>query len=560
MRSVKLGLFNTFVKYAPNRVFFSILIGVISGILYALLIPMIMAWLSDYDSSLVTSESSVEMLLGYQVKNPTFALWFLATVVLILVFKSISEIVLVRIASDLSHKLRESFYTRIISAPLESLENLGFSKIIAAINLDIPRIAVGAAMYPTIIISLVTLMGILFFLLYLNVGIFKIVLMSVVVGIIFFQIPMMLAKSFFTRARELQDEIQVATKSLVMGIQELKLNQEKQKEFLKQCLKLPEQEFVVNEKKANTVVTFFNNFGDLLSFLVIAVICFVYANYISISNAELSAVVMALLYIVGPIVVLLDSIPRLAMSTVSFRKVNQLKQLIDDERFNLDVVPFTEWQGIEFKKVFYTYRTSDEENGFVVGPISFSAMKGQITFIIGGNGSGKSTLSKLITMLYLPDAGDIYFGETRLTANNFNSFRQMVTAVFTNFYLFDELKLQKSLNDIEIVNSYLKELHLDKKVTVVDGKFSTTSLSDGQRKRLALLVTFLEDKPVYLFDEWAADQDPTFKKVFYNNILPSLKSKNKVVLVISHDEVYFDVADQIIVMDNGKIKSINKAA
>src|SRR6185369_4993504 len=100
---------------------------------------------------------------------------------------------------------------------------------------------------------------------------------------------------------------------------------------------------------------------------------------------------------------------------------------------------------------------------------------------------------------------------------------------------------------------YLKQLQLTQKVEVKDGVLSTTKLSQGQRKRLALLTAYLEDRPIYLFDEWAADQDPLFKQVFYYELLPELKARAKTVLVISHDDRFYEVGDRIIKLESGKI-------
>jgi putative ATP-binding cassette transporter len=88
---------------------------------------------------------------------------------------------------------------------------------------------------------------------------------------------------------------------------------------------------------------------------------------------------------------------------------------------------------------------------------------------------------------------------------------------------------------------------------VREGAFSTLALSQGQRKRLALLTAYLEDRPIYLFDEWAADQDPQFKEIFYHHLLPELRARNKTVLVITHDDRYYDVADRLIKLDYGKL-------
>jgi putative ATP-binding cassette transporter len=96
-------------------------------------------------------------------------------------------------------------------------------------------------------------------------------------------------------------------------------------------------------------------------------------------------------------------------------------------------------------------------------------------------------------------------------------------------------------------------------VQVKDGTLSTIELSQGQRKRLALLTAFLEDRPFYIFDEWAADQDPFFREVFYLQLLPELKAKGKTVLVISHDDRYYSLGDRIIKLDYGKIEFDNPA-
>jgi len=175
-------------------------------------------------------------------------------------------------------------------------------------------------------------------------------------------------------------------------------------------------------------------------------------------------------------------------------------------------------------------------------------------FIVGGNGSGKSTLAKLITGLYLPEAGEIYLNGQLIGANNREWYRQHFAVVFSDFYLFDRL-LGLDRQDLDQqAQQYLRQLQLDHKVTIRDGQLSTTALSQGQRKRLALLTAYLEDRPIYLFDEWASDQDPVFKEMFYTQFLPQLRSQGKTVLVISHDDHYFDQADRIIKLDYGQIK------
>jgi putative pyoverdin transport system ATP-binding/permease protein len=172
---------------------------------------------------------------------------------------------------------------------------------------------------------------------------------------------------------------------------------------------------------------------------------------------------------------------------------------------------------------------------------------------VGGNGSGKSTLAKLITGLYLPDSGKICLDGTPITNQNRETYRQLFSTVFSDFYLFERL-LGIPFENLDIrARTYLEELQLSHKVQVKDGSLSTTELSQGQRKRLALLTAYLDDRPIYLFDEWAADQDPFFREVFYQQILPELKKRDKAVLVISHDDRYFHLCDRLIKLDYGQI-------
>lgn len=192
-------------------------------------------------------------------------------------------------------------------------------------------------------------------------------------------------------------------------------------------------------------------------------------------------------------------------------------------------------------------------HGFSLGPVDLVFEPGQITFIVGGNGSGKSTLAKLITGLYVPRTGFLEFNGEQINHENIEWYRQNSSAIFTDFHLFEDyLGFDRPGIDDE-VRHYLEELQIAHKVTVKDGRLSTIDLSQGQRKRLALLTALLEDRPIYLFDEWAADQEPKFRDVFYREILAKLKERGKTVIVITHDDRYFDLADQLVKLDFGRV-------
>lgn len=200
------------------------------------------------------------------------------------------------------------------------------------------------------------------------------------------------------------------------------------------------------------------------------------------------------------------------------------------------------------------HRPELSEQGFHLGPLSLSLVPGQITYLIGGNGSGKSTVAKLISGLYVPDSGSVLLNGELINDDNREWYRQHFSAIFSDFYLFDRcLKIDRGNLDRE-VETYLRQLKLDHKVKIHQGVLSTTQLSQGQRKRLALLTAYLEDRPVYIFDEWAADQEPAFRELFYTQILNSLKARGKTVLVITHDDRYFHLADQLLKLDYGQVQ------
>ena len=211
------------------------------------------------------------------------------------------------------------------------------------------------------------------------------------------------------------------------------------------------------------------------------------------------------------------------------------------------------YERLELIGVAHSYHHEKDDSHFLLGPIDLTFRPGELVFLAGGNGSGKSTLAKILTGLYPPETGEIRLNGRLITDANRDDYRQSFSAIFADFYLFENLLGLDTTNLDGQAQEYLVELHLDHKLKVRNGLFSTTDLSAGQRKRLALLTAYLEDRPFYVFDEWASDQDPPFKEIFYTQLLPELKGRGKTVLVITHDDRYFDVADRVIKLDYGKV-------
>jgi putative ATP-binding cassette transporter len=213
---------------------------------------------------------------------------------------------------------------------------------------------------------------------------------------------------------------------------------------------------------------------------------------------------------------------------------------------------FNDFKTIRFDQISFIYADPDGLPNFQIGPVTATVNRGEILFLVGGNGSGKTSFMKLFTLLYLPTSGTILVDEEPIDDHNIISYRNLFSAIFSDFYLFDKLY---GVGDIpeERVQELLKLMGIEHKTGIKNGRFTNINLSTGQRKRLALVMAYLEDKPVYVFDEVAADQDPQFRIYFYETLLPQLKAAGKTLLVVSHDDRYFHVADRILRMDYGQL-------
>lgn len=551
-------LFEAFSKKSPNKVFLSIILGALAGISYAMLIPTVLSAVTVENGALKAVYPESIRILGFEVSNPLFALLFVCVCLFILVARSASQVMLSRVSMEVTSELRIAMYDKIAKAPIAALEKMGSAKLLAALTTDVPRVVMGARLLPDLLTSSITLVGMLGYLWYLNADVFFFVLGAILFGATTYQIPMLIGRGYLKKSRMHIDELQEAIRGLIYGAKELKVDSEKRQAYFNEILLASEKNVLNADKTGHTILRAAMNYGDLLNFFVIGAVSFVFINHTALAPNALVGVIMALMYVSGPIAMLLNFVPQISVARVSLNKVNALFQQIPEEQLPERRPRAKEWQTVRFDNVGYQYKNGDEV-GFTVGPVDFDVNRGEITFIIGGNGSGKSTMSKLITQHYRPSSGEIWFGDERITSENLAVYRDDIAAIYSDYYLFDRVLAGDRLGDQLLqprVDAYLKAFALDHKVVFKDRKFSTISLSDGQKRRLALIVSFLDDKKLYLFDECAADQDPGFKHVFYRKVLPELRAQGKAVVVISHDDRYFDVADKVIVMEDGKIQRI----
>ncbi|MDP2903907.1 MAG: cyclic peptide export ABC transporter [Methylovulum sp.] len=341
--------------------------------------------------------------------------------------------------------------------------------------------------------------------------------------------------------------------SILMGFKEIKINVKKNEALFTHI------ETISQEAKDIKVATGLNFVIDLMFaqtsfFILCAGIIFVLPVLSPTYVGQVVGITVAVLFLFGPLSMVVGALPMFERANVAVENLYRLEEEIDEfskPEQNIDIqVP--DFESLELEKITFHYQQQSEGSVFGVGPINLKINKGDILFIVGGNGSGKSTLVKLLTGLYYPLSGNMYINNKPLEADAYVHYRELFSTIFADFHLFEHLYGVEDV-DQKRVDNLLKTMELEKKTTFKNNRFSNTDLSTGQKKRLAYIASVLEDKQIYVFDEWAADQDPEFRKYFYEVLLKDLKSKGKTVIAVSHDDRYFSSADKIIKLEYGSI-------
>jgi putative ATP-binding cassette transporter len=298
--------------------------------------------------------------------------------------------------------------------------------------------------------------------------------------------------------------------------------------------------------------------GRSALYLLVAMVVFLLPAVVQTHSQVISETVTAILFVVGPLGIVVGVIPYLQRANEAARAMSQLEEQLDAEHATAPptgangTTAAARPQTIRLDEARFAYKAGDGDL-FVLGPVSLTIEIGKITFLTGGNGSGKSTLLKLLTGLYVPASGRILTGDTPVTSDNIQSYRETFSAIFSDFRLFRRLYGMLGTSEAAVAD-LLKEMHLEQKVQFAGDRFSNLELSTGQRKRLALVVALLEKRPILVFDELAADQDPGFRRFLYEHLLPALKDDKRTVIAATHDDRYFSVADKIVKLEYGKVE------
>lgn len=485
---------------------------------------------------------------------------FAALCVIMVGTRALALSALVRLGQDVITELRLEFCHAVLAAPIPVLHQLGPARLLAHLTEDVTSIVSGIETLPRLFINYVIIFGCLVYLGYVCLPLLFAVIGFITVGSLLFGLVQGRAVRLLHKARKLEDDLHQGFRGITHGAKELKLNTRRRRAFF--------EEDIVRMAKARkryivsgmSVYIFVANVSNSLFYVAIGLLIYAAPAYIDMGDGVVTSYTLILLYMMTPLAVILDNLPVMGKARVAWDSLRGARNSLqtapgnEDEGGTCSYAPDIRLSGVHFQ-----YHADQDDKGFAIGPVDLHLRGGESLFIVGGNGGGKSTLAMLLTGLLIPDRGAISLGGRVIDEQNREWYRQHFSAVFSDFYLFDRIIGMEHAGADELARKYLKQLRLDHKVRIENGSFSTTDLSQGQRKRLALLVAYMEDRPVYVFDEWAADQDPEFKRFFYLDILPALKSQGKTVVVITHDDAYFPVADRLMKLEDGRLVGLHAA-
>ncbi len=454
---------------------------------------------------------------------------------------------------DILYREEKKLFGKILEIPLARLEKLGPQRFYTAAE-DLRTFSTLPFTITNTINALLTLVLYLVYMFTLSyISAFIVIALIIVVACSFLVVMKVMSKKI-AKLRSYSDEYYKYLDDVVKGFKELKLNYFRRKNLMNRFL-IPNRE---NAESLDYEVSFAFYFISLVSqyglYFVIACILFVLPSLGLLDRADVIAYVVILLFISSPIASLMELQQTYTRFFVAHRRLKAFASdfQIDEIEVSKPREEITEFESMEFVNTSFTYENRTNESNFSLGPIDLKIIKGETLFVVGGNGSGKSTFINILTGLYPNSYGELILN-TKKAENTKEMLQDLTAAVFTNNYIFSKNYENFTTEDNPEYRELLKTMELDAVVLDDNEDSARRNFSKGQSKRMSLIFALLEKKPILVLDEWAADQDPHFRKFFYEELIPKLQKEGKTIIAVTHDDAYFHRADRIIKFDYGKI-------
>ncbi len=465
-----------------------------------------------------------------------------------------------RVMIEVVHRIRLRVTGKVQTSELAVLERIGKNRILSAITQEATIIADSGGNVIGGLQAAIVVFFAFFYIAWLSVPAFFLTVLTAAVGIIIVQQSRSLSRKWMKATKSKEVEFLNYTTDAIEGFKETKLNATRRSD-LKVDLERCSAEITDLRIKTENLSTGNTILAQSMFYVLIASVVFILPQLIPTYGQVLIEITTAILFIIGPLRLIIGLVPYFVMCDEATRAIVSLEQALDETQPITPggapeappaPLPVPErFDSLALDNISFAYKHNGSEV-FAIGPLSFTVTAGQIIFIIGGNGSGKSTLLKVLAGLYAPDSGQLIIDGVPVTPEALPPYRGLFAAIFSDFHLFERLYGLLG-TDPKAIASLLTEMQLDDKVQVVNDRWSTLDLSTGQRKRLALVVSLLDRRPLLVFDELAADQDPEFRQFLYEQLLPRLRAEGRTIIAATHDDRYFHVADTVIKMEHGKV-------
>lgn len=482
---------------------------------------------------------------------------FVGTSVLWLALMVCSELCMLHATQAVIVRLRLDLGRQILRTPLTKLQKLDKHRLFAIVTSDVDSFIRAFQALPRCLCNVVLIAACLGYIGYLSWQLSLWLALTLLVCVWGYHSAERGPRTQMLHVRGKVDTLYGHFRDLIEGSKQLQLSPERGTVFVEQVMGETVREFRNSLLRAMTGYVWVYNIGTNILYFIIGLLLFAVPFWLNIRWEVLGTVTLVLLYVIGPISQIMLARPVFRQAGIALGRIRELETHPTVEELPSSAVGVFDVDGplvLALEGVSHQHPAGKDDAPFILGPLDLRIRAGEILFIVGGNGSGKTTLALVILGLYQSESGRITLNGIPVEKNNLMAYRRHFSAVFSDSHLFAHLLFEDDAGLVAEAERYLVALDLSDKVSIVKGRFSTTELSAGQRKRLSLICCLLENRAIYLFDEWAADQDPLFKKRFYEELLPELKGRGKTVIVISHDDSYFKVADRVIKLADGQLQ------
>lgn len=477
---------------------------------------------------------------------------FLGLLLLLMAVTLASQLALTVLGHHFVYRLRGEFIKRILDTQVERIEQIGSAQLLAGLTSDVRAITIAFVRLPELIQGIILTIGSAAYLAWLSPQMLFVTAVWVAITIIGGWLLVSKVYRHMAKLRDIEDNLYTDFQTIIEGRKELALNRQRAQLIYETVYQEDARNYRHHIVRADTFHLSAVNWSNIMMLGAIGLVFFM-ANSLGWANTAVAATYsLTLLFLRTPLLSAVGALPTLLTAQVAFDKLNTFQLTAYHPDFIVSQAA-SNWKTLELRNLVFHYG----EQGFEVGPINMTLKRGELVFLIGGNGSGKSTLAMLLTGLYRPVSGQILLDGEEIDGANREKYRSLFSAVFTDVHLFDRLiDNQGQAADPAKVQAWLARLQMQDKVKLEGNKVLNLKLSKGQSKRLALLLATAEQRDILLLDEWAADQDPHFRRIFYRELLPWLQEMGKTVFAISHDDHYFLHADRLLEMREGKLSEL----